>query len=128
MVSDFGIARAVTQASGEHLTESGLAVGTLAYMSPEQASGARELDGRTDIYSLGCVLYEMLLGKPPLLSPAISAHPSDDGVSVRGSRESVPQAVSGVLAKALARSPADRFATAAQLKEALERSGVERWR
>lgn len=126
VVSDFGIARAVSRAGGEHLTESGVAVGTLAYMSPEQASGAKDIDGRTDIYSLGCVLYEMLLGQPPLLSPAVSAHPSEDGVSLRGSREAVPEAVSGVLAKALAGRPTDRFATAMQFKEALERSTVER--
>ncbi|MEJ2218784.1 MAG: protein kinase, partial [Gemmatimonadota bacterium] len=126
VVADFGIARAVSEAGGEHLTESGLAVGTLAYMSPEQASGARDVDGRTDIYSLGCVLYEMLVGEPPLLSAGISPQPSRDGVSLRGSGEAIPAAVGEVLAGALARRPADRFATALELKETLKRSTTGR--
>ncbi|HEU5218330.1 MAG TPA: serine/threonine-protein kinase, partial [Gemmatimonadales bacterium] len=67
MVADFGIARAVEQAGGDKLTETGLAVGTPDYMSPEQAAGSADLDGRTDQYSLGCVLYEMLAGHPPFL-------------------------------------------------------------
>ncbi len=65
VVADFGIARAIHAAGGEQLTETGLAVGTPAYMSPEQAMGSKELDGRSDLYSLGCVLYEMLAGQPP---------------------------------------------------------------
>ncbi len=73
VVGDFGIARAFSEAAGEKLTESGLAVGTPAYMSPEQASGTDHLDARTDIYSLGCVLYEMLAGCPPYLGPTPQA-------------------------------------------------------
>jgi serine/threonine-protein kinase len=123
VVSDFGIARAVSQAAeggGGHLTESGIAVGTLAYMSPEQAAGKRALDGRTDIYSLGCVLYEMLAGDVPLVAPSISAGaPERPGSQVRGARESVSAPLASVIAKALARVPADRFVTAAQFKEAL---------
>jgi len=122
-VSDFGIARAVSQAtegSVGHLTESGIAVGTLAYMSPEQVAGKRDLDGRSDIYSLGCVLYEMLAGDVPVVAASISAGaPEGPGSHVRGSRESVSAALASVIAKALARVPADRFATAAQFQEAL---------
>jgi serine/threonine-protein kinase len=72
-VADFGIARALTTASGEALTATGLAVGTPVYMSPEQASGTWELDARTDIYSLGCVVYEMLAGAPPFSGPTPAA-------------------------------------------------------
>ncbi|NIP56959.1 MAG: protein kinase, partial [Gemmatimonadetes bacterium] len=69
VVADFGIARAVTAAGGTRLTESGVAVGTPSYMSPEQASGERDLGPRSDIYGLGCVLYEMLAGDPPFTGP-----------------------------------------------------------
>ena len=65
VVADFGIARALTEASGHTVTQTGIAVGTPAYMSPEQAAGSQTLDGRSDVYSLGCVLYEMLAGQPP---------------------------------------------------------------
>jgi TolB-like protein/Tfp pilus assembly protein PilF len=135
VVSDFGIARALSQAGGEHLTESGLAVGTLAYMSPEQASGSRELDGRSDIYSLGCVLYEMLAGEPPFFTPGVPSQPrsggagagagSGSGASVRASRETVSPAIDQVVMRALARLPADRFTTAAQFKEALQGAATQ---
>jgi serine/threonine-protein kinase len=69
VVADFGIARAVSEAGGESLTETGLAVGTPAYMSPEQATATKEIDARTDVYSLGCVLYEMLSGETPYSAP-----------------------------------------------------------
>ena len=69
VVADFGIARAITEAGGENLTETGMSIGTPAYMSPEQASGEQKLDGRSDVYSLGCVLYEMLAGEPPYTGP-----------------------------------------------------------
>jgi serine/threonine protein kinase len=119
MVSDFGIARAVSQVGGESLTGTGIAVGTLSYMSPEQAAGRKDVDGRSDLYSLGCVLYEMLAGEMPL-GPSLGADfaqgPSAD---LRRSRESVPLPLARVIGKVLARNPADRFATAAQFTESL---------
>src|SRR5207302_2969145 len=122
VVSDFGIARAIAAAGGEKLTETGLVVGTPAYMSPEQAAGV-EVDGRSDLYSLGCVLYEMLVGEPPFTGPtaqAILARKSTESVpSLRAVRETVPEAVEHTISKALAKVPADRFATAARFTEAL---------
>ena len=123
VVSDFGIARAITAAGAERLTETGLAIGTPAYMSPEQASGEGQLDGRSDIYSLGCVLYEMLVGEPPHTGPsaqAIIARKLSEPVRrLRAVRESIPVAVEELTMKALSRVPADRFATAAALAGAL---------
>jgi serine/threonine-protein kinase len=125
VVSDFGIARVISQARGDlggHLTESGIAVGTLSYMSPEQAAGKRDLDSRTDIYSLGCVLYEMLAGDVPL-GPSASARSMEGPVAeLRLARESVSIPLASVIAKAMARVAADRFATAAQFTEALARA------
>jgi serine/threonine-protein kinase len=123
VVADFGIARAITAAAGEHLTETGISIGTPAYMSPEQASGAHKLDGRSDVYSLGCVLYEMLAGEPPYTAPtqqALFAKKLGEPLPrVSVVREVVPDTVEASVAKALARVPADRFATAAQFGEAL---------
>ena len=123
VVSDFGIARAIAAAGGEKLTQTGLAVGTPIYMSPEQAAGGT-VDGRSDLYSLGCVLYEMLVGEPPFTGPTaqvILARKSTESVpSLRAVRETVPEVVEHTISKALAKVPADRFATAARFTDALE--------
>jgi eukaryotic-like serine/threonine-protein kinase len=123
VVADFGIARALDAMGGERLTETGLALGTPSYMSPEQASGTRVLDARSDIYALGCVLYEMLAGVPPFTGPTAQAvlarHSVDPVPSLRTVRSTVPHALEEVVSKALAKVPADRFATAAEFKEAL---------
>jgi serine/threonine-protein kinase len=121
LVADFGIARALDHADA--MTQTGMAIGTLAYMSPEQAAGERHLDGRTDIYSLGCVLYEMLAGEPPftgathqaVLAKQLGTHHTPASVI----RDGIPQAVDRALDLALAKSPADRFATGAQFAVAL---------
>jgi serine/threonine-protein kinase len=122
-VADFGIARALDQAGSERLTETGMAVGTAAYMSPEQASGAAQLDGRSDLYSLGCVLYEMFAGEPPYTGPtahSIAAKRHSDPVPrVRRVRPAVPEAAERSLLKALAPVPADRFATVEQFAQEL---------
>ncbi len=121
LVADFGIARAL--GGDEHLTETGMAVGTPAYMSPEQAAGERDLDARTDIYSLGTVLYETLAGEPPFAGPTMQAMAarrlSSEAPSVRQYRSAVPEAVDRAVRKALARVPADRFASAGELARAL---------
>ena len=120
MVADFGIGKALS-AEGS-LTQTGMVVGTPTYMSPEQASGEGDIDGRTDLYSLGCVLYEMLTGEPPFTGATAQAVIAKRFVSpvpkVRITRD-VPQAVDDVLSRALARTPVDRFATAGAFVEAL---------
>ncbi len=123
LVTDFGIAKAISAAGGETLTQTGIAVGTPAYMSPEQAAGEADPDGRSDVYSLGCMLYEMLAGAPPFTGPTaqavITRRFTDPVPSLRAARPSVSEAVEQAVTKALARVPADRFATAAQLGQAL---------
>jgi serine/threonine-protein kinase len=116
LVADFVIARALSQAGGVRLTESGMAIGTAAYMSPEQASAASHIDGRSDVYSLGCVVYEMLAGEPPYTGPTaqaiIAKRFSDPVPQVRRVRPSVPQSVDRAVSRSLALVAADRFAAA----------------
>ena len=123
-MADFGIARALQAGPDERLTETGLAVGTPAYMSPEQASGQRELDARTDVYSLAVVLYEMLAGETPFAAPTaqamIARRFTEPAPPIRQAREAVPESVERALQRALARTPADRFASAAEFGAALE--------
>ncbi len=122
LLADFGVARALDSRNGERLTDSGLAVGTLEYMSPEQGS-ADSIDQRSDIYSLGCVLYEMLSGAPPFTGPSaqaiIARHARDPMPSIRTVRPTVSRKLDAIVAKALAKVPADRFATAREFQQAL---------
>lgn len=123
LVADFGIALAVSKAGGERVTQSGLSLGTPQYMSPEQATGDRVIDARTDVYSLGAVLYEMLSGDPPhtgsTAQAIIARLLTEKPRSVRAVRQSVPEHVEIAVQKALEKLPADRFATARQFSEAL---------
>jgi serine/threonine-protein kinase len=125
LVADFGIGKALRAASADKLTETGMSLGTPAYMSPEQAAG-EDVDGRSDLYSLGCVLYEMLLGEPPftgLTAQAVIAKrfvqtPAD----VAALREGVPRPVARIVQRLLARAPVDRYASAAEVVVALSAS------
>jgi serine/threonine-protein kinase len=123
VVSDFGIARAMTAAGGDELAEARFVLGTPAYMSPEQARGATELDGRSDIYSLGCLLYEMLASHPPYSGATaqeiLARHALDPVPTVKAGGTPVPEAVERAITRALAKQPADRFATATQFAMAL---------
>jgi serine/threonine-protein kinase len=121
LVADFGIARATEDAGA--LTQTGIAIGTPHYMSPEQASGEPNLDGRTDIYALGCVLYEMLAGEPPFTGPTaqaiITRSITEDPRPLTRTRSGLAPAVDAAVMHALAKAPADRYATAAAMAEAL---------
>ncbi len=123
MVADFGIALAVSAMDGTRLTETGLSLGTPAYMSPEQVSGDRELDGRSDLYSLACVTYEMLAGDPPFVASTAQAlmarHVTDAAPPIRTVRPGVSPAVAAAIAKGLSKAPADRFASSAAFVKAL---------
>ena len=125
VVSDFGLARAIRAAGGDELTTTGIAVGTPAYMSPEQASTDARIDGRADIYALGCVLYEMLAGEPPFRGSSAQAvrarHAHDSVPPLHTVRQAVPPPVERAVLKALEKAPADRFATAAEFADALTR-------
>jgi TolB-like protein/tRNA A-37 threonylcarbamoyl transferase component Bud32/Flp pilus assembly protein TadD len=123
MVADFGIARALDVAGSETLTQTGVAVGTPQYMSPEQATGERALDGRSDLYSLACVLFEMLAGQPPFTGPSgesvVRQHLAVDPPMITSLRPAVPGSVATTLRRALEKVPADRFDDARQLADAL---------
>ncbi len=123
MLTDFGIALAVSEAGGTRLTETGVSLGTPHYMSPEQAAGERELDARSDVYSLACVLFEMLAGEPPFTGNSaqsvIAKRLMESPPHVSTLRDTVPEELTVSLRKALARSPADRYDSAAAFAAAL---------
>ena len=122
LVADFGIARAIS-GGGKALTQTGLAIGTPQYMSPEQATGQSDVDGRTDVYALGCVLYEMIAGEPPFSGPTaqsvIARALTETARPLSSSRERLSSRVSAVVSRALAKSPADRFQTANEMVDAI---------
>jgi eukaryotic-like serine/threonine-protein kinase len=122
-VLDFGIARAIVESGMDRLTSTGIGVGTPAYMSPEQALGDRNLDARSDIYSIGCVLYEMIAGIPPFVGPTaqviISRRFAASAPPLREVRDGVPESIESAVARALARAPADRFDSAQEMADAL---------
>ncbi len=123
VVADFGIALAVSAAGGTRLTETGLSLGTPHYMSPEQAMGDRELDARSDIYSLGCMVYEMLVGEPPYTGPTAQAIVAkvitEEPRQLTLLRRTVPPHVEAAVHKSLQKLPADRFDSAANFIDAL---------
>ncbi|HUO51494.1 MAG TPA: serine/threonine-protein kinase, partial [Gemmatimonadaceae bacterium] len=124
MLADFGIALGVSEAGGNRLTETELSLGTPQYMSPEQATGDRQVDARSDVYSLAAVLYEMLAGEPPVTGPTAQAMiaklMTERPTRVRVVRPSVPAEVDAAVAKALDKTPADRYATAGDFMRALD--------
>lgn len=123
LLTDFGIARALSRATTDRITGSGLSIGTVGYMSPEQSSGESDVDARSDLYSLACVVYEMLAGEPPFSGKAADAvllkHMSLPVPPLRVLRERLPSAVDEVLQRALAKAPVDRFASTATFAAAL---------
>jgi serine/threonine-protein kinase len=122
-LADFGIALPIGPEAKAHLTRTGLAIGTPAYMSPEQASGERQIDGRSDIYSLGCVLYEMLSGKLPFQGPTpqsiLVRRLTEQPEPIRSLRKDVPPGVELALSRAMARQPIERYASAGEFRDAL---------
>jgi TolB-like protein len=123
VLADFGIARAIHAAGEERITKTGLIVGTASYMSPEQASAEPDLDGRSDIYSLGCCVYEMLAGIPPFTGSSnhmiIARHTLEQAPSLQIARPAVPEHVEATVMRALAKAPADRFRTAEEFADGL---------
>ncbi len=128
LVADFGIALAVNAAGSTRMTETGMSLGTPHYMSPEQAMGEREISARSDVYALGCVLYEMLVGEPPFTGPTaqaiIARAVTEPPRSLQIQRHTVPVHVESAVMQALEKLPADRFATAAEFVTALNEPGA----
>src|SRR6478672_11086604 len=124
LVADFGIARAASALGKEKLTSTGVSLGTPTYMSPEQGMADPGVDGRSDIYSLGCVLYEMLVGQPPFTGRTtqalIARHSLDQVPSLSVVRQSIPEDVEDAVLRALAKLPADRYATAGEMADDLK--------
>jgi serine/threonine-protein kinase len=125
LLVDFGIARAVAEAGSEGTIDTEIAVGTPEYMSPEQASPGHQLDGRSDIYSLGCVLFEMLAGEPPFrginAKATIAKHAVELPPSVRTIRRSIPGYIEAAISKALEKAPVDRFESARDFAQTIQR-------
>jgi Tol biopolymer transport system component len=123
VVADFGIALAVSAASGPRMTQTGLSLGTPQYMAPEQAMGERQIDGRADVYALAAVLYELLTGEPPFTGATVQAIVAkvltERPMNPTAVRDTIPRHVEAAVLKALAKLPADRFATPAQFAHAL---------
>ncbi len=134
LVADFGIALAASKAGGSRMTETGMSLGTPTYMSPEQAMGEREITARSDVYALGCVTYEMLIGEPPFTGPSaqaiIAKVMTREPASPTSQRRSVPQAVEDAVLTALEKLPADRWGSAAEFASALagQATGTQRSR
>ncbi len=128
LVADFGIALAASKAGGTRMTETGMSLGTPHYMSPEQAMGEREITARSDVYALGCVLYEMLVGEPPFTGPTaqsiVAKVMTDDPRAPHDLRRTVPQPVEEAVLTALEKLPADRFGSAAEFAAALQGRSV----
>ncbi len=127
LVADFGIALAMANTAGGRMTETGMSLGTPNYMSPEQAMGQREITGRSDVYALGAITYEMLAGEPPFTGPTaqavIARVMTEEPRGLTGQRKSIPPGVEAAVFKALEKLPADRFASAADFARALETPG-----
>jgi serine/threonine protein kinase len=122
---DFGIARAFASSVSREITRAGLTVGSSSYMSPEQINAEGKLDGRSDLYSLGCVLFECLTGRPPFVrrgeAMVLQLHLTEPAPDVRALRPEVPEELAGALVKALAKSPDERWRCAGEMRDALAR-------
>jgi len=127
LVADFGIALAASKAGGTRMTETGMSLGTPHYMSPEQAMGEREITARSDVYALGCVAYEMLVGEPPFTGPTaqsiIARVMTEEPRALTGQRKTIPPGVEDAVLTALQKLPADRYGTAAEFATALTAGG-----
>lgn len=130
LLADFGIARTMVGGTAATMTQAGVALGTVAYMSPEQALGEREIDARTDLYALGCVLFEMLSGETPFSGPTamsvLSKHITAPVPDLRAARADVPSTVADLVARAMAKEPGHRPGSARELARALDTDGGER--
>ena len=130
LVADFGIALAVQSAGGARMTQTGLSLGTPQYMSPEQAMGERAIDARSDIYALGAVAYEMLVGEPPFTGPSVQAIVArlitEEPRAIAAQRKAVPESVEATVMRALEKLPADRFASASEFAAALSEGTARR--